>query len=140
MATSGAGRALLLRGPNIGGKINSSSVLNPLARNKSLLVPTKNAELAAYSTTVFQTPKLGQQTKPISETLDRKLSAAPGVALDHEIEEEMRIDIRTEVPGKTSDFHNFVLTMEYYSTLFLSEDRDDLQSLLVAFQGRLLKK
>ena len=140
MATSGVGRALLLRGPNIGGKINSSSVLNPLARNKSLLVPTKNAELAAYSTTVFQTPKLGQQTKPISETLDRKLSAAPGVALDHEIEEEMRIDIRTEVPGKTSDFHNFVLTMEYYSTLFLSEDRDDLQSLLVAFQGRLLKK
>ena len=110
MATSGAGRALLLRGPNIGGKINSSSVLNPRARNKSLLVPTKNAELAAYSTTVFQTPKLGQQTKPISETLDRKLSAAPGVALDHEIEEEMRIDIRTEVPGKTSDFYNFVLT------------------------------
>ena len=110
MATSGAGRALLLRGPNIGGKINSSSVLSPLARNKSLLVPTKNAELAAYSTTVFQTPKLGQQTKPISETLDRKLSAAPGVALDHEIEEEMRIDIRTEVPGKTSDFYNFVLT------------------------------
>ena len=113
MATSGAGRALLLRGPNIGGKINSSSVLNPLARNKSLLVPTKNAELAAYSTTVFQTPKLGQQTKPISETLDRKLSAAPGVALDHEIEEEMRIDIRTEVPGKTSDFYNFVSTHFY---------------------------
>ena len=109
MATSGAGRALLLRGPNIGGKINSSSVLNPLARNKSLLVPTKNAELAAYSTTVFQTPKLGQQTKPISETLDRKLSAAPGVARDHEIEEELRIDIRTEVPGKPLDFYNFVV-------------------------------
>ena len=138
MATSGAGRALLLRGPNIGGKINSSSVLNPLARNKSLLVPTKNAELAAYSTTVFQTPKLGQQTKPISETLDRKLSAAPGVARDHEIEEELRIDIRTEVPGKTSDYYNFVVN-DYFA-LFLSEDMDDIQSLFTAFQALLLKK
>lgn len=123
MATSGAGRALLLRGPNIGGKINSSSVLNPLARNKSLLVPTKNAELAAYSTTVFQTPKLGQQTKPISDTLDRKLSAAPGVARDHEIEEEMRIDIRTEVPGPiTKEMKGDLLQMQQMESVTLFAD------------------
>ena len=100
MATYGAGRALLLRGPNIGSKLNNSAVLNQLARNNAFLVSAKNGETAAYSTTVFQPPKLGQQTKPISENIERNLSAAPGIALDHDAEEELRIDIRTEIPGK----------------------------------------
>ena len=101
MATYGAGRALLLRGPNIGSKFNNTTVLNQLARNNAFLVNVKNGETtSAYSTTVFQTPKLGQQTKPISENIERNLSAAPGIALDHDAEEELRIDIRTEIPGK----------------------------------------
>ena len=97
MATYGAGRALLLRGPNIG-----NSVLNQVARKNAFLVCAKTSETApssSYSTTIFQTPKTGQQTKPISENVDRKLSAAPGVAYDHDVEEELKIDIRTEIPG-----------------------------------------
>ena len=97
MATYGAGRALLLRGPNIG-----NSVLNQVARKNAFLVCAKTSEntpSSCYSTTIFQAPKTGQQTKPISENVDRKLSAAPGVAYDHDIEEELKIDIRTEVPG-----------------------------------------
>ena len=100
MATYGAGRALLSRGPSLGSKLNSNTVLNQLARNNAFLVRVKNGETSAYSTTVFQTPKLGQQTKPISENVDRKLSAAPGIALEHDAEEEMKIDIKTEIPGK----------------------------------------
>ena len=99
MATYGAGRALLLRGPNIG-----NSVLNQVARKNAFLVCAKTSETSSscYSTTIFQTPKTGQQTQKVSENVDRKLSAAPGVAYDHDVEEDLKIDIRTEIPGKTS--------------------------------------
>lgn len=99
MATYGVGRALLLRGPPIANKLNGTLVLNYFTRNNALRVTPRNGEIAAYSTTVFQTPKLGQQTKSVSESLGRNLSAAPDVALDHEHEEDMSINIKTEVPG-----------------------------------------
>ena len=106
MATYGAGRALLLRGPNIG-----NSVLNQVARKNAFLVCAKTSETSSYySTTIFQTPKPGQQTKPISETVDRKLSASPGVAYDHEAEDDLKIDVRTEVPGKESLRNTKVIT------------------------------
>ena len=100
MASYGVGRALLLRGPTIGSTLNTSSVLNHVARNNTFLVVPKNGETASYSTTVLQTPKLGKQTKPISENVERNLSAIPGVAFDHDSDEDLRIDMRTEVPGK----------------------------------------
>ena len=86
MATYAAGRALLLRGPNVGKNLNGGMIWNCLSRN--------------VSTTVFQPPKPGQQTKLTSEAIERNLSAAPGVALDPEHEEEMGIKIKTQVPGE----------------------------------------
>ena len=114
MATYGAGRALLLRGPNIG-----NSVLNQVARKNAFLVCAKTSETSSscYSTTIFQTPKPGQQTKSISETVDRKLSAAPGVAYDHDAEDDLKIDIRTEVPGKESFRNEKVMIVEKYTNL-----------------------
>ena len=53
-----------------------------------------------------------QQTKSISETVDRKLSAAPGVAYDHDAEDDLKIDIRTEVPGKESFRNAKVMIVE----------------------------
>ena len=61
---------------------------------------------------LFQTPKPGQQTKSISETVDRKLSAAPGVAYDHDAEDDLKIDIRTEVPGNESFRNAKVMTVK----------------------------
>lgn len=125
MATYGAGRALLLRGPNISSKFNTNAALNHLARNNAFLVCAKNGETAAYSTTVFQPPKLGQQIKPISENVDRKLSAAPGVALDHEAEDDMRIDMRTEIPGpKTKELKGDLLGMQQMESVTLFADFD----------------
>jgi len=121
MATYGAGRALLLRGPNIG-----NSVLNQVARKNAFLVCAKTSETASsssYSTTIFQTPKTGQQTKPISENVDRKLSAAPGVAYDHDVEEELKIDIRTEIPGPmTRELKKDLLSVQQMESVTLFAD------------------
>jgi len=125
MASYGVGRALLLRGPTIGSTLNSSSVLNHVARNNAFLVAPKSSETASYSTTVFQTPKIGKQTKSISENVERKLSAIPRVALDHDSEEDMRIEMRTEVPGpKTKEMKQDLQSMQQMESVTLFVDFD----------------
>ena len=106
MATYGVGRALLVRGPPIGNKLNGTKVLNHFTRSltrdvtNALRVTPRNGEIAAYSTTVLQPPKIEKQTKSVSESLGRNLSAAADVAVAHEHEEEMGINMKTEIPGK----------------------------------------
>ena len=70
----------------------------PITQSK-IVIQRSDCNNVQYSTTILQTPKLGQQTKSVTEKVERNLSATPEIAIKHDGDEDLSIDIKTDVPG-----------------------------------------